>query len=193
MQGDPSKLFREMQGPIFRISHSKRSTISGMDTKEWYVLHNKPGKEAQVDMYLRSRGIETFYPTLEVIPVNPRASRIRPYFPGYLFVRVHLQAVGISTLQWIPGAVGLVSFGSEPAVVPEHIISQLQHRIKALQASHTALKPGDVVRITSGPFAGHEAIFDLRLRSSERVRLLLDLLGRTVKVNVNARTIEKKQ
>jgi transcriptional antiterminator RfaH len=39
------------------------------------------------------------------------------------------------------------------------------------------LQPGDPVRIVSGPFAGYEAVFDMRLPDSERVQVLLAFLS----------------
>jgi transcription elongation factor/antiterminator RfaH len=167
-----------------------------MSETAWYVLHSKPHKENQINAYLQSQNLETFYPTLRVKPVNPRASKIRPYFPGYLFVHADLEAVGLSALQWIPGATGLVSFDGQPGTVPDHVIRELQERIERIEAAggltFDGLKQGDPVRITQGPFAGYEAIFDMRLSGSERVQVLLEMLGRLVKVRTNANTIEKR-
>lgn len=56
----------------------------------WHVLRSKPRKEAALARYARSNGHEVFYPTIPVKPVNPRASKIKPYFPGYLFVQTSL-------------------------------------------------------------------------------------------------------
>ncbi|HVO69796.1 MAG TPA: transcription termination/antitermination NusG family protein [Aggregatilineaceae bacterium] len=168
-----------------------------MSTSAWYVLHSKPHKENQINAYLQSQNLETFYPTLRVQPVNPRASKIRPYFPGYLFVRADLDAVGVSALQWIPGAVGLVSFDGQPGTVPDYVIRELRQRIAEIEAAGgltlDGLKQGDPVRITHGPFAGYEAIFDMRLSGAERVQVLLQMLGRLVKVQVTASEIEKRR
>ena len=38
------------------------------------------------------------------------------------------------------------------------------------------LKPGDIVTINDGPFAGYEAIFDGQISGKERVRVLLSFL-----------------
>jgi len=168
-----------------------------VSTASWYVIHSKPRKENQVNAYLRAQGLETFYPTLHVQPVNPRASRIRPYFPRYLFVHADLDAVGVSVLQWVPGAIGLVSFGGQPVPVPAHAVHELKRRVAEIRAAGglvlDGLQPGDAVRITQGPFAGYEAIFDARLSGAERVQVLLTMLGRLVKVQVNAGAIEKRR
>jgi transcription elongation factor/antiterminator RfaH len=163
----------------------------------WYVLQSKPNKENQLYACVESQGFEVFYPTIRVQPVNPRSSKIRPYFPRYMFVHVDLEAVGISALQWVPGAIGLVQFEGYAAPVPDHVIHELKRRIADIEAAGgiqlEGLKQGDPVKITHGPLAGYEAIFDLRLSGSARVQVLLEMLGRLVKVKVNASVIEKRR
>jgi transcription elongation factor/antiterminator RfaH len=167
-----------------------------MSSKAWYLLHSKPHKEHRLDAYLQSQEIETFYPTIHVKPVNPRASTIRPYFPRYLFARVDLEEVGISTFKWAPGATRLVVFGGYPATVPEYIITELRRRVEKIEAAGginlEELKKGDPVRITDGPLAGYEAIFDLRLSGNDRIQVLLNMLGRQVQVKLDANVIGKK-
>src|SRR5207253_8987659 len=53
------------------------------------------------------------------------------------------------------------------------------------------LHKGDTVKITGGPFAGYEAIFDLRLKGADRVRVLLELLRRQVTVEIDSGSIRK--
>lgn len=148
----------------------------------WYVLHSKPNKEALLWEQLLTREIETFYPRIRVQAVNPRARKVRPYFPGYLFVHVNLDQVGASTLRWVPGANNLVSCDDQPAGVPEHLIQAIRLRVDEINSAggelFDGLKPGDHVVVQDGPFAGYEAIFDARLPGSERVRVLLQLLRR---------------
>jgi transcriptional antiterminator RfaH len=57
---------------------------------EWFVLHSKPHKEELLAEQLELRRIETFYPRIRVQVVNPRARKVRPYFPGYVFMHVDL-------------------------------------------------------------------------------------------------------
>ncbi len=165
----------------------------------WYVLHSHPHKEDQLYQQLVGRGLECFYPRLHVTPVNPRSRKIRPYFPGYLFLHTDLAALGISTVQWMPYTTGLVSFGGEPAVVPEILVLDLRQKLASIEAEgglrSEALKPGDAVYIHSGVFAGYEAIFDAHLPGKERVRVLLRLLGqsRDVPVELDANQIAPKK
>jgi transcription elongation factor/antiterminator RfaH len=146
----------------------------------WYVVHSKPHKEKLLAEQLELRNIEIFAPRIRVQPVNPRARPMRPYFPGYIFVRADLEELGISTLRYVPGSSGLIDFGGEPAYVPDGLIHAIRERVEQVNAAggelFDALTPGETVLVHSGPFAGYEAIFDARLPGKERVRVLLKLL-----------------
>ncbi len=166
-------------------------------SRQWYVIRAKPRRERFVTDQLSGQGLEVFYPAVRVHPVNPRAATERAYFPGYLFVHLDLAAVGANRLRWLPAAIGLLEFGNEPATVPEALVAQLKQRVASIQAAgglvFADLKKGDAVTITSGPFAGFEAIFDLRLRGADRVRVLLDLLRRQVVVDIDSGSIRKQR
>lgn len=149
-------------------------------TISWYAMRSKPNKEDFLAGQLDSYGIEVFYPRIRVTPVNPRARKVVPYFPNYLFVHVDLDVINVSTLRWMPGASGLVSFDGEPASVPDLLVGALQKQVNSLNVSSRSLldelKPGDPVLVQSGPFAGYEAIFDERIPGRDRVRVLLGFL-----------------
>ena len=149
-------------------------------TTEWYALHSKPRKENLLYEQLLLREIETFYPRIRVKPVNPRAAKVKAYFPGYVFIHIDLAEVGMSTIQWLPGAIGLVSFGGEPAFVPDGLILAVHQKVDRINSIggeiFDGLNRGDKVKIVEGPLAGYEAIFDARLPGTERVRLLLQHL-----------------
>lgn len=151
-------------------------------TVSWYAMRSKPNKEEFLAGQLQAYGVEVFLPLLHVKPLNPRARRFRPYFPNYLFVHVDLAQVNISDLNWMPGASGLVSFGGEPASVPDLLIAalkkQIEHYNASLRDEHSGFQRGDVILIEDGPFAGYEAVFDVYTSGQERVRVLLSLLQR---------------
>jgi transcription antitermination factor NusG len=169
-----------------------------MMSEQWYALRSKPRKEDVLWRQVLSRNIETFYPRLRVNPVNPRSRKLRPYFPGYLFVKADLEELGRSVFQWMPHSMGLITFGGEPATVPPHLIEALRKRVEEINIAggevFDGLQSGDAVRISEGPFKGYEAIFDARLPGNERVRVLLELLGtqRQVPIELNASDIQRK-
>jgi transcription antitermination factor NusG len=168
-------------------------------TSNWYALRSKPRKEDAVWRQVLSQGFEVYYPRLRVHPVNPRSRKVRAYFPGYLFVQADIDQVGLSLFQWMPHTLGLVSFGGEPAVVPDHLVLAVRQRVDQINAAggevFEGLKPGEPVWISDGPFRGFEAIFDARLPGNERVRVLLEFLGnrRQVAVVLEAGQIQRKE
>lgn len=157
-------------------------------SQQWYALRSKPREEDAVWRQLRSENIEVFYPRIRVNPVNPRSKKIKPYFPGYMFVCIDLEQTGVSRFQWMPHTLGLVSFGGEPSHVPDNLIIEMRKRIVEIAEAggelFDGLHSGDNVRISSGPFQGYEAIFDTRLPGSERVRVLLELLSNKRRVPI---------
>jgi transcription antitermination factor NusG len=166
-----------------------------MATPVWYALQSKPHQEDALWRQLSAHAVENYYPRLPVRVVNPRARRIRPYFPGYMFVRCDLVEVGISFFNWMPYAVGLVSFGGEPAPVPAPLVTGIQQRVDHLLQSgqqwFDGLERGDSVRIRDGLFKDYQAVFDARLSGEYRVRVLLQLLGgQSVALDIDAAHLE---
>ena len=147
---------------------------------------------------LEIRKFETFAPRIRVQVVNPRARKVRSYFPGYIFIRADLEKLGLSVLQYVPGSAGLIAFGGEPAFVPDGLIHAIHQRVEEINSSggelFDVLRSGETVLVHSGPFAGYEAIFDLRLPGTERVRVLLKLLrNRNLPVELPAGYVRPKK
>jgi transcription antitermination factor NusG len=148
--------------------------------EKWYVAHSKPNNEELLWKQFRLRNFESYYPCLNVSTVNPRARKVQPYFPGYLFVHVDLDLVGRSTLKWVPGGIGLVSFGDEPEPIADSMVYSIRQRVEKLKTASEknaiSLCKGDHIVICDGIFAGYEGIFDVQLSGLDRVRVLLSLL-----------------
>jgi transcriptional antiterminator RfaH len=109
-----------------------------------------------------------------------------------------LEKTGKFSMDYLPGAAGLVSFGGEAADVPDGLIHAIQHRVDEINDAggelFDLLKMGTTVVVHSGPFAGYEAIFDARLPGSDRVRVLLKLLkNRQMLVDLPAGQIRLKK
>ncbi|MHB1449042.1 MAG: transcription termination/antitermination protein NusG [Bellilinea sp.] len=164
----------------------------------WYAMRSKPNKEEFLFEQLIARDVEAYLPLIPSHAVNPRARKMRPYFPGYLFVHLDLENENHSKLQWIPGGLGLISFGDEIPSVPANLISAVRKRLEEIEQAggelFSDLKPGDPLQIQDGPFQGYEALFDARIRGTDRVRVLLKLLqGQLVKVDIPSSKVTKKR
>jgi transcriptional antiterminator RfaH len=164
----------------------------------WYVVHSKPQKEAWLYNQLSALQVEAYYPCLRTRNARTYSYKSKPYFPGYLFVNVDLDLIGTSALQWIPGSLGLIAFGGEPACVPDGLLQGIRHRIDVINSAadkmREGLVPGDEVVINSGPFAGCDAIFCARLHDSERAQVLLKVLqDQAIRINLPLYELTTKQ
>ena len=168
----------------------------------WYALRSKPRKEEALWRQVGARGYEAFYPYVRVRPVNPRARKLRPYFPGYIFVHLNHLSVSMNLFSRVPYAHGLVTFDCEPASVPEEVLGAIRVRLDEINASGgegfyeqrkyaSSFKEGDKVVINDGPFAGYQAMFDAHQPGTDRVRVLLQLLqSRPMTLDLPATQIE---
>ena len=151
-------------------------------TAQWYALYSKPMKEAFLWKQLQLHAIESYYPCLYAQSVNPSARKLKPYFPRYVFGHLDWEQIGHSTLNWMPGATGIVSFGGIASPIPDNVIAAIKRRVDEINRggseSHDGWVRGDVLIIQEGLFRGFEAIFDAHISGEERVRVLLRLLSR---------------
>ncbi len=152
----------------------------------WYALYTKPKKERQVDATLRGQGIETYLPTVQrKVRRRDRPDRV-VYFPCYLFARMDLSVVPRSTIDWMPGIRRIVGTGGQPAIVDDEIVEMVRQRLDAIEeVGYGNLKHGDRVRIVSGPLQDLEAVFDKPMSPANRVRILLDVVGRMTPVEID--------
>lgn len=160
----------------------------------WYALYTRPHRELQVAHLLFTKGVEVFLP---MVPTRHRrfGKVDRPFFPCYLFARFDLDVSGLSLVQWTPGLRRVVAFSDRPVVIPDEVITRLQERVQAVQAagglpSHQ-FQPGDRVLLVNGPLQGLEAVFQGPMRPSERVRVLVEFLGRLAEVEVPLESVER--
>ena len=160
----------------------------------WYALRVKPSREKEVQKRLADRRIESFLPWLRTR--RRRGARLRwsvvPLFPGYLFSRLDLTLCGTAA-RYIPGVKDFLKFGSHVAEVSPEIIEELRARCPGGVAEIDLLKitPGEIVHIHEGPFAGLDAIFQRPLKDSQRVAVLLQILGRQTRVELPVDAIER--
>ncbi len=168
-----------------------------MDTARWYAVHTKPRSEEQAKAALANKGLAVYLPLVKAARVNPRARPVVPLFPGYLFVCIDLELVGQTGINRTPGVVSLVTFGSEPAIVPEAVIEHVKRRLIEVQQREELgigqFKPGDRVRITSGPLHDLDAVFDQPLTAKGRARVLIEFLGRLTAAEVSLDVLDRAE
>lgn len=87
----------------------------------------------------------------------------------------------------------MVQFGEVPQSVPDSMVQAIRAREDSLGAVNVApqgLQKGDRVRVREGAFAEYTALLE-EVSDDKRVILLLDLMGRAVRISVAAENLAK--
>jgi transcriptional antiterminator RfaH len=160
----------------------------------WYVVHTQPHHEARAETNLRRQGFGTYLP--RYLRTRRHARRVetvtRPLFPRYLFVTLDLARDRWRAIHSTFGVAHMVGAGDEPLSVPDKVIAEI--RAREGEDGHVALGlpagigPGSPVRLIDGMFADAKGVLE-RIADNRRVAILLELLGREVRVFVPAASV----
>jgi transcriptional antiterminator RfaH len=115
-----------------------------------------------------------------------------PLFPRYLFVGIDLGAQRWRSIFSTFGVSRLVCNGELPAPIADQVVNGLKSREDASGYVRLAFRPnfraGDKIRILEGAFADCLGLYE-GMKDSDRVAILLDLLGRKVRVTVDVESV----
>ena len=159
----------------------------------WHLIHTKPRQEKIALQNLQQQGYECYLPMLILEKICRKSSKIveEALFPRYLFICLDSgkQAKSWSPIRSTKGVNRLVCFGTEPAKVDTRLIEILR---KENQTSNPkpAFSCGDRVIISSGAFAGIEALYQIT-DGEQRSMVLIEMLCKSVEITVNSSCLRK--
>ncbi len=166
----------------------------------WYVLILRTGFDNAVDNVLTNARFQHWM-AVQKIPPKRRGGRkfqsfcatVVPALEGYMFVRVDNLPDVWHALKGIDGVVDVLGGSLNPKPLIEREIVNLQAFIEndpnAIALLRNALKEGDRVSVDSGPFAHFEGI--VRALRNDRTKVDVDILGRTVPVDLDLAQVTK--
>ena len=156
-------------------------------------MNSKKERGKRVVGRCEQRHIESFLPLYRVKRKWKNRCTVDlelPLFPNYFFARI-VPRDRVRVLE-LPGVVSIVSAGGKPLPLENDYITALREGVLAHKiAPHANLEAGESVRITSGPLAGAEGILERR-KNDLRVVLRLEMLARSVSVEVDARQNQRR-
>lgn len=155
----------------------------------WVCIFSQPNRERLAYSSLCNAGLEVYLPMYQklVLRSGKRIPLRVPLFPRYLFAKASV--VGMASLATASRMWGVTSFANrtlEQSLVAEEIISALRARHNEegnVELDMVGIKPGQLLKILDGPFAGLSASF-AEQDDQKRSFILLDLLGKTHRVKV---------
>ena len=152
----------------------------------WFLIQSKPRQGTRAEQNLINQGYHCYFPRILVDRLrNGRREAVsEALFPGYLFVHLRPGADSWQPIRSTRGVQRLVAFDNKPTPVADEIIDSIRQQVdQREQGPDTLFKAGEVVRITRGPFADVQAIFE-SFDGQERVVVLLELMHRSQRLVV---------
>lgn len=163
-------------------------------SRHWYVIQTKPKKEFDAKSYLSLKGVEIFSPSMEIM--TDRGGRMvseeRALFPSYIFGRFNLYD-DFNLVRFGRGVKKIVGFGAEPLPVADEVIEIIRNRAQGGEMVRKACSfdKSDVVRVRSGPMKDLLGVFERWVSDTERVKILLNLVGYRPMVELHYSLLEK--
>jgi transcription elongation factor/antiterminator RfaH len=175
-----------------QASHTAASNCE-TDAARWYVVQTQNFAEIRAMTHLERQGYRVFYPCYRKVIHHARKQTrsIQPLFPSYLFLQLDAFQHRWRSVNGTRGVVRLLTQGEYPIPVPRGVVESLQAHAgdDGALAWAPSLEVGQIVRVSEGPFA--ELVGKLeRLDADGRVCVLLDLLGRSVSVNLHCGALD---
>ena len=159
-------------------------------TMRWYVVQTQTHAENKAAANLLRQEFSVYLPRYQKRRRHARKTEMvaAPLFPRYIFVGVDMETQRWRSIQSTFGVSHLVRNGDAPAAVSASVVEALQRREDEngfiLLDHRQRFTAGDRVRVVDGAFADCLGLFE-GVRDDERVTLLLDLLGRKVRVMID--------
>jgi transcriptional antiterminator RfaH len=182
-------------GETIRFLSERMLITSDKEQLKWFVIHTQPQQEARAEDNLKTLDVETFFPisSQRRFRANRRKPQIlKPLFPRYIFARFVVSDL-LHKVRFTRGVNDVVSCGGKPAPVDNEIIWTIKSRVGADGTINfdEQLQPGMKVKIEDGPFKDFSAIFERKLKGSDRVMLLLQAIKYEVRVVVESEYVRK--
>ena len=162
----------------------------GCSKDYWFCLRAKPKREHIAAAYLRQNpNTEVFCPMVRFRKSTTRGPVwfLEAMFPGYLFARFDYLRLH-RTVRHGRGISGFVQFGSRFGLLPDRLIEELKARVgkDELVEISQQFTPGQNVEISQGPFRGLGAVVTRYIAAKDRVEMLLEWMGRSLRVEADA-------
>lgn len=177
--------------------NAKYFNEEGCNQSYWFCVQTRPKHEHIAAGHLnKAGGIEVFNPQLRIRRATKRGSVwfTESAFPRYIFVRFNLHAQ-LDTVRYSSGVTQVVHFNSVYPSVPDYQVAELNAIFgdNNLLVLTSQLTIGNTVRILSGAFHGLLAVVDFVHPAKQRVRVLLEFLGRITAMEVDGHNVMVEQ
>ncbi len=173
---------------------------------QWYVVHAYSNFEHKVKESLvervRRAGLqekfgEVLVPTEEVVEMREgqRRKSERKFFPGYVLVQMEMDDETWHLVKEVPKVLGFIGGSSDkPAPITDREAQAILNRVQEgvdKPRPKVLFEPGEVVRVTEGPFNDFSGVVENVNYEKSKVRVAVQILGRSTPVELDFSQVEK--
>jgi transcriptional antiterminator RfaH len=164
----------------------------------WYVVQTHALAENKALFHLKRQGFNAYLPRYLKRRQHARKTDWvpAPLFPRYMFLHMDPERSRWLNIRSTIGVSHLVCHGNIPAPISDDIIEDIRGRESEAGLidirREAQFEKGDAIQITDGPLSERVGLFDCE-SDEDRVFILLDLLGREVRVRVPIETVTAYQ
>jgi transcriptional antiterminator NusG len=173
---------------------------------QWYVVHAYSNFEHKVKESLiervRRAGLqdrfgEILVPTEEVVEMREgqRRKSERKFFPGYVLVQMEMDDETWHLVKEVPKVLGFIGGSSDrPAPITDKEAQAILNRVQEgvdKPRPKILFEPGEVVRVTDGPFNDFSGVVENVNYDKSKVRVAVQILGRSTPVELDFSQVEK--
>jgi len=174
--------------------------------KRWYVIQAYSGYENYVVKALREqiarKGLEHKFaeiivPTEEVVEMRAGKKRKseRKLFPGYVLVQMDMDDETWHLIRSVSKVLGFIGGTAEkPAPITDQEADRILQRLvegENKPKPKILFEPGEVVRVTDGPFADFNGVVEDVNYEKNRLRVSVLIFGRSTPVELEFGQVEK--
>ena len=174
--------------------------------KRWYVVQAYSQYEGRVQKtlleYIKMHGMEEHFgqilvPTEEVVEMRAGQKRKseRKFYPGYVLVEMAMNEESWHLVKSVPRVLGFIG-GTSDRPMPitqkeaDAILNRLEESVDKPKPK-TLFEPGEVVRVTDGPFADFNGVVEEVDYEKSRVKVSVLIFGRSTQVDLEFGQVEK--
>ncbi|TVQ67570.1 MAG: transcription termination/antitermination protein NusG [Oceanospirillales bacterium] len=180
--------------------------MSTEEKKRWYVVHAYSGYEKRVMSGLKERielqGVQDLFgdilvPTEEVVEIRDGKKRKseRKFYPGYVLVNMVMNDETWHLVKSTPRVLGFIGgTADKPAPITEREANEILQRVESgadKPRPKTVFEPGEMVRVTDGPFADFNGVVEEVNYEKNRLQVAVLIFGRSTPVELEFRQVEK--
>ncbi len=170
----------------------------------WYVINTYSGHEYKVIEALKTRiktmGLENQI-FQAIVPIQPkmvirRGQKVKSQektFPGYVLIQMSLSDDSWITVRTTQGVTGFIGVENKPQAISQAEVDKILNQTQEDKPKYeTPFAIGDVVKITSGPFADFVGTIDSIDQEKGKIRCLVSFFERETPVELDFLQVSKE-